>query len=73
MTSAEKPLKNIRKLKTLERLPKNLKKGIKVLTVIGNIGDVQAVTEMCTKIEEKFSKVDILVNCAGSDIGACSG
>ena len=49
------------------------KKGIKVLTVTGNIGDVQAVAEMCTKIEEKFSKVDILINCAGGDIGACGG
>ncbi len=38
-----------------------------------NIGDVQAVAEMCTKIEEKFSKVDILINCARGDTGACGG
>ena len=49
------------------------KKGIEVLTVIGNIGDVQAVAEMSTKIEEKFSKVDMLINCAVGDIGACGG
>jgi hypothetical protein len=56
MTSVGKPLKNMRRLKTLERLPKNLKKkGIEVLTVIGNIGDVQATAEMCIKIEEKNS------------------
>ena len=73
MTSAWKPLKNIRRLKTLERLQKNFKKGIEVLTVTGNIGDVQAVAEMCTKIEETFSKVYILVNCTGGDIGACDG
>ena len=46
------------------------KKGVEVLAVTGNIGDVQAVAAMCSKIEEKFSKVDILVNCAGGDIGA---
>jgi putative heme degradation protein len=31
------------------------KKGIEVLTVIGNIGDVQATAGMCIKIEEKNS------------------
>lgn len=49
------------------------KKGVEVLAVTGNIGDVQAVAAMCSKIEEKFSKVDILVNCAGGDIGAGGG
>ncbi|MBT6726033.1 MAG: SDR family NAD(P)-dependent oxidoreductase [Deltaproteobacteria bacterium] len=28
---------------------------------------------MCTRIEEKCPKVDILVNCAGGDIGASGG
>ena len=31
------------------------KKGIEVLTLIRNIGDVQATAEMCIKIEEKNS------------------
>ena len=49
------------------------KQGAEVLAVTENIGNVQAVAAICTRIEEKCPKVDILVNCAGGDIGASGG
>ncbi len=39
----------------------------------GNIGDKAAVTKMKEQIEAKLGRVDILVNCAGGDIGAAGG
>ena len=39
----------------------------------GNIGDKAAVAKMREEIEAKLGRVDILVNCAGGDIGAAGG
>lgn len=44
--------------------------GVRSMGVTGNIGDRDAVAAMRKEIEEKFGRVDILVNCAGGDIGA---
>jgi NAD(P)-dependent dehydrogenase (short-subunit alcohol dehydrogenase family) len=44
--------------------------GVRSLAVTGNIGDRDAVAAMRREIEEKFGPVEILVNCAGGDIGA---
>jgi 2-hydroxycyclohexanecarboxyl-CoA dehydrogenase len=41
--------------------------------VTGNIGDRAAIARMKADIEEKFGEVEILVNCAGGDIGASGG
>lgn len=47
--------------------------GVRSLAVWGNIGDQNAVREMREKIEAGLGGVDILVNCAGGDIGASGG
>lgn len=47
--------------------------GGKVVAVSGNIGDKAAVAKMKEDIEAKLGRVDILVNCAGGDIGAAGG
>lgn len=47
--------------------------GARSMAVTGNIGDRAAVAQMKTDIEAKFGHVDILVNCAGGDIGASGG
>ena len=47
--------------------------GVKVLAVTGNIGDPLAVAAMKEKIDAELGQVDILVNCAGGDIGAAGG
>jgi NAD(P)-dependent dehydrogenase (short-subunit alcohol dehydrogenase family) len=47
--------------------------GGKVAAVSGNIGDKAAVAKMKAEIEDKLGTVDILVNCAGGDIGAAGG
>ena len=47
--------------------------GIRSAAVTGNIGDQDAVTKMKADIEASLGKVDILVNCAGGDIGAAGG
>jgi NAD(P)-dependent dehydrogenase (short-subunit alcohol dehydrogenase family) len=44
--------------------------GTRTMGVTGNIGDREAVRKMRTEIEGKFGEVEILVNCAGGDIGA---
>jgi NAD(P)-dependent dehydrogenase (short-subunit alcohol dehydrogenase family) len=44
--------------------------GVRSMGVTGNIGDRDAVQTMRREIEEKFGEVEILVNCAGGDIGA---
>jgi 3-oxoacyl-[acyl-carrier protein] reductase len=41
--------------------------------VTGNIGDQAAVRRMAAEITEKLGAVDVLVNCAGGDIGAAGG
>ena len=44
--------------------------GVKSIGVTGNIGDKAAVARMKEIIEAKLGEVEILVNCAGGDIGA---
>ena len=47
--------------------------GGRVASVTGNIADKAAVTQMKDEIDAKLGMVDILVNCAGGDIGASGG
>ncbi|TNC73265.1 SDR family NAD(P)-dependent oxidoreductase [Rubellimicrobium roseum] len=47
--------------------------GGRVIHVLGNIGDPEAVAEMSRRITEELGTVDILVNCAGGDIGSKGG
>jgi len=47
--------------------------GGKVVAVSGDIGDKAAIAKMKQEIEAKLGRVDILVNCAGGDIGAKGG
>lgn len=47
--------------------------GVRTTAVTGNIGDAGAVAEMRREIETNLGPVDILVNCAGGDIGAAGG
>src|SRR5690349_19970232 len=44
--------------------------GGRVATVLGNFGDPEAVAGMARTIASELGDVDILVNCAGGDIGA---
>jgi NAD(P)-dependent dehydrogenase (short-subunit alcohol dehydrogenase family) len=44
--------------------------GVRSVGVTGNIGDKAAVARMKHEIESKLGEVEILVNCAGGDIGA---
>lgn len=44
--------------------------GTRVVAVTGNIGDKAAVAKMKAEIEAKLGAVNVLVNCAGGDIGA---
>jgi NAD(P)-dependent dehydrogenase (short-subunit alcohol dehydrogenase family) len=58
----------------LDTVVKQLAKhGGRVTAVTGNIGDKAAVAKMKADIESKLGVVDILVNCAGGDIGASGG
>jgi 3-oxoacyl-[acyl-carrier protein] reductase len=47
--------------------------GGRVVAVTGNIGDKAAVAKMREEIESRLGAVEILVNCAGGDIGASGG
>ena len=47
--------------------------GGRTVAVTGNISDKAAVGKMKEEIEAKLGPVDILVNCAGGDIGASGG
>jgi 3-oxoacyl-[acyl-carrier protein] reductase len=47
--------------------------GTRVISVLGNIGDPEAVAEMSRRITSDLGTVDILVNCAGGDIGSKGG
>lgn len=47
--------------------------GVRSMGVTGNIGDREAVAGMREAIEDRFGRLDILVNCAGGDIGASGG
>jgi 2-hydroxycyclohexanecarboxyl-CoA dehydrogenase len=56
---------------TLEEMVKAIESfGVKSVGVTGNIGDKAAVARMKETIEAKLGEVEILVNCAGGDIGA---
>ncbi len=46
---------------------------VRTCAVTGNIGDKAAVAKMREEIEAALGPVDILVNCAGGDIGAAGG
>lgn len=60
--------------KSLDEVVKQIESlGVRSLGVTGNIGDRVAVHNMRQQIEAKFGQVDILVNCAGGDIGASGG
>jgi 3-oxoacyl-[acyl-carrier protein] reductase len=47
--------------------------GTRVMAVTGNIGDKNAVLKMKAEIEARLGSVNVLVNCAGGDIGAAGG
>jgi 2-hydroxycyclohexanecarboxyl-CoA dehydrogenase len=47
--------------------------GVRTMAVTGNIGDATSVAAMKAQIDAGFGQVDILVNCAGGDIGAAGG
>ena len=47
--------------------------GVRTATTIGNIGDQAAVAGMKADVEAALGEVNILVNCAGGDIGAAGG
>lgn len=47
--------------------------GVRSIGVTGNIGDKAAIAAMKQKIDKEFGDVEILVNCAGGDIGASGG
>jgi 3-oxoacyl-[acyl-carrier protein] reductase len=58
----------------LEAVAKEIARhGGRVTAGSGNIGDKAAVAKMKDEIEAKLGRVDILVNCAGGDIGAAGG
>lgn len=44
--------------------------GVRVVAVHGNLGDEGEVARMALEIRAALGRVDILVNCAGGDIGA---
>ncbi len=56
---------------TLDEMVKAIERyGVKSVGVTGNIGDRDAVAQMKKTIENSLGEVEILVNCAGGDIGA---
>jgi 3-oxoacyl-[acyl-carrier protein] reductase len=44
--------------------------GVAVVAVHGNVADEAAVARMAAEIRATFGQIDVLVNCAGGDIGA---
>lgn len=46
---------------------------VRTTAVVGNIGDADAVAAMRAGIAAELGEVEILVNCAGGDIGASGG
>src|SRR5687768_2323443 len=44
--------------------------GVAVVAVHGNVADEAEVARMATGIRAELGRIDILVNCAGGDIGA---
>ncbi len=44
--------------------------GVEVLPVYGNLADEAEVKRIAGEIRARFGRIDILVNCAGGDIGA---
>ncbi|MGC8782280.1 MAG: SDR family NAD(P)-dependent oxidoreductase [Anaerolineae bacterium] len=44
--------------------------GVDVLAVHGNLADEETVARCVAEIRTRFGQIDILVNCAGGDIGA---
>jgi 3-oxoacyl-[acyl-carrier protein] reductase len=46
------------------------KHGVEVLAVCGDLTDSTVVNDLVEQIHQRFGRIDILVNCAGGDIGA---
>jgi 3-oxoacyl-[acyl-carrier protein] reductase len=46
------------------------RRGSRVLPVWGDLTDAAAVEKIVAQIRQEFGRIDILVNCAGGDIGA---
>lgn len=46
------------------------KHGAEILPVSGDLTDEAAVKDIAAQIRQKFGRIEILVNCAGGDIGA---
>ena len=44
--------------------------GVDVLPVAGDLTDADEVERIVAEIRERFGRIDILVNCAGGDVGA---
>ena len=44
--------------------------GVEVLPVWGNLADAATVSRVVQEIRARFGRIDILVNCAGGDVGA---
>ncbi len=44
--------------------------GVEVMAVHGNLADEETVARNVAEIRARFGRIDILVNCAGGDIGA---
>jgi 3-oxoacyl-[acyl-carrier protein] reductase len=58
----------------LDEVARELRRhGGRVCAVTGNIGEPEAVDAMSRTIAVELGSVDILVNCAGGDIGAAGG
>jgi len=47
-----------------------LEQGVAVLPVTGDLADDAVVQDAVKRIRERFGRIDVLVNCAGGDIGA---
>lgn len=44
--------------------------GVKTMPVAGNLAEPAEVARIVAEIRERFGRIDILVNCAGGDVGA---
>jgi 3-oxoacyl-[acyl-carrier protein] reductase len=44
--------------------------GVETLAVYGDLGDPVAVQRIVSEIRQRFERIDVVINCAGGDIGA---
>ncbi len=47
--------------------------GVRTVAVTGNIGDPESVRQIAAKVKAELGPVNVLVNCAGGDVGASGG